>query len=294
MVPILSTRLACHKDLLYNGSKMPAHPVATLRLDNDTGLTLERGPVTVVEDGEYVGEALIAFTPAGGEINVPYAVELGVEVRERDDSRRELRGVRLEGAYLHVEEWHVVSRTYRLHNKTEEPVTILVEYPLPAGYDLFDTPPPTEEAGDHRRFRVEVAARATEALDIQARKLMWHQEEINRQSYEGLRKYLRRGLMDRDAYEKAAALLRLWEQIADAERRLKETDGERRQVYHAQEQIQGNMAALGTDGKEGALRARYVEELEAAQDRLQTLAEEEVGVKDEIERLKAEVKDKLK
>jgi hypothetical protein len=35
MVPIVSADLNYHKDLLYDGSKMPNHPVATLRLNND-------------------------------------------------------------------------------------------------------------------------------------------------------------------------------------------------------------------------------------------------------------------
>ncbi|MEJ2211321.1 MAG: hypothetical protein P8129_20085 [Anaerolineae bacterium] len=293
MVPIVSARLDYRQDLLYNGAKMPAHPVATLRLENRSGITLERGPVTVVEDGEYVGEALVAFTPAGGEINVPYAVELGVEVSETDDNRREMRGVVLQGAYLRIEEWHVVSRRYRLRNKTEEPVVVLVEYPLPSGYALFETPQPDEEAGDHRRFQARVPARSTATLQVQARRLTYRREEIQRQSYEGLRKYLSQGLMEREAYEKAAELLRLWEQVADAERRLAEIEKERQQVYQAQQQIQGNMGALGTEGKEGALRARYVEELEASQDRLRTLGEEEAGIKKEIERLKAEIQKKL-
>ena len=294
MVPLVSARLDYRKDLLYNGAKMAAHPVATLRLKNRTAITLERGPVTVVEDGDYVGEALVAFTPAGGEINVPYAVELGVEVSETDSSRREMRGVILQGAYLRIEEWHVVSRSYRLRNKTEEPAVVLVEYPLPAGYALFETLSPDEEAGNHHRFRIHTAARDTTTLEVQARRLTYRREEIERQSYEGLRKYLSQGLMEREAYEKAAELLRLWEQIADAERRLQEIEKERQQVYQAQQQIQGNMGALGAEGKEGALRARYVEELEASQDRLRALGQEEAGAKEEIDRLKAELQKKLK
>jgi len=62
MVPIVSSALKVKKDLIYNGAKMPVHPVATLRFDNSSGLTLERGPVTVLENGEYVGEAVLPFT----------------------------------------------------------------------------------------------------------------------------------------------------------------------------------------------------------------------------------------
>ena len=89
MVPIVLADLGYRKDLLYNGAKLPAHPVATLRLKNETGLTLERGPVTVLEKGEYVGEAILPFTVTGSEMAVAYAVELGV--RSRGERRQPVR-----------------------------------------------------------------------------------------------------------------------------------------------------------------------------------------------------------
>src|SRR4029434_2644614 len=55
MVPIVGRRIDGRKELLYNGQKLPKHPVASLRLRNETGLTLERGPVTVLEQGDYAG-----------------------------------------------------------------------------------------------------------------------------------------------------------------------------------------------------------------------------------------------
>ena len=97
---IVSARLEAHKELLYNGSKMPTHPVATLRLRNETGLTLEGGPVTVLDRGEYVGEAVLPFTATEGEIVVPYTVELGAKVREESGVNRELNGLRIDGYYL--------------------------------------------------------------------------------------------------------------------------------------------------------------------------------------------------
>src|SRR5690606_13929963 len=51
LVPIIGKDVKYQRELLYNAAKFPKHPVASLRFDNDTGLTLERGPVTVVEDG---------------------------------------------------------------------------------------------------------------------------------------------------------------------------------------------------------------------------------------------------
>jgi len=82
LVPIIGKDVTYERELLYNGAKLPKHPVAALRFDNDTGLTLERGPVTVVEDGDYKGEAVIPFTKEDTQVYVPYAVKLGVRVVE--------------------------------------------------------------------------------------------------------------------------------------------------------------------------------------------------------------------
>ncbi|MBO1436345.1 hypothetical protein [Meiothermus sp. CFH 77666] len=52
MVPILSARLSGRRELLFNERKQDKNPVASLRFKNTTGLSLERGPVTVLEEAE--------------------------------------------------------------------------------------------------------------------------------------------------------------------------------------------------------------------------------------------------
>jgi hypothetical protein len=294
MVPLLSSRLDYHKDLLYNSSKMPNHPVAALRLTNETGLTLERGPVTVIEGGEYVGEALLPFTVNGGEVMVPYAVELAVKVREDAGSSRQIRGLQITGAYLHVEEWDIRWREYQLNNSTEQVMEVLVEHPRNAHYELFDTPAPKEHTDEYLRFAVQVPTQGETKLRVQERRLQSRREELRRQSYQGLQSYLKQGLLNREAYDKVAELLGLWEKIADDEKRVQEVEQERQKIYKAQQQIQGNMGTLSTTGKEGALRARYVEQLETGEDQLKALDRQEADLKAEIEGLKEEIQARIK
>jgi hypothetical protein len=294
MVPILSSDLQYRKDLLYNGSKMPVHPVATLRLTNKTGLTMERGPVTVVDGGEYVGEAILPFTALEGEITVPYAVELGARVREENGSSRQVKGLEIQGAYLRFEEWDVRWREYQVSNRTAQPLRVLVEHPRTAHYDLFDTPEPQEHTDEHLRFAVRAAAHAEAELRVQERRLVSRREELRRQSYENLQRFLHQGLLDPRAYEQVAALLRLWERVGDLEQRLQEFEKDRAKIYQVQQQIQGNMGALATTGKEGALRARYVEQLESSEEQLRALDSLERESEAEIERLKGEIEARIK
>lgn len=292
MVPIVAADLEYRKDLLYNGRKFPEHPVASLRLQNESGLTLERGPVLVVEGGEYVGEAILPFTAVSAEFVVPYAVELNIRVQESNGTRREIRALRVSGAYLVIEEWDIRWREYQLNNNAAEAMEVLVEHPRNAQYDLFDTPEPREMSDEHHRFAVEVPAGGEATLRVQMRRLVSRREQLQRQSHKGLRKFARQGLLDEAVYRQITTLLHLWEQIGDQEQHLQQLEEKRQKVYQQQKQIQGNMGSLSTAGKEGQLRAQYVTRLEKTEGRLDEIAQEENQTQAEIKRLQEAV-DKL-
>lgn len=293
MVPIIASRMNFHKDLLYNGHKLPSHPVATLRLNNTTGLTLERGPVTVVESGEYVGEAVLPFTAPSSELIVPYAVELGIKVSEENGTQYEARSLKLKESYLHFEEWEIRWRDYRLSNSTGEPRIVLVEHPRTLSYDLFDTPTPQEKTDTYLRFVVSVPPHGEARLKVQERHLTRRREELHRQSYEGLQHYLQQGLIDQKTMDRVTKLLMLWQNIATYEGKLQECEKERQKIYEAQRQIQGNMGTLAQTGKEGTLRSRYVEQLEGTEEQLKALAQQEANLKAEIERVQREIAERL-
>ncbi len=293
MAPILASWLARRKDLIYNPAKFAKHPVATLRLHNETGFTLERGPATVIEDGAYVGEAILPFTAEGGEIVAPYAVELGAKLREESGQGRELRGLRIEGAFLRIEEWETRWRQVWLSNSTPKPLTVLVEHPRSQMYSLFDSAEPKEHTDEFLRFELAAAGRSEASLRVQERRLLSRREELQKQSYENLGRYLQRGLIDQTSHDFVAKLLRLWEQIGAFQRRLQEVAGERDKIYKTQQQIQANMGALGQTGKEGSLRSRYVDDLEASEVQLKALAQQETEFQQEIQRLEKEIAERI-
>ena len=293
MVPILSAHLAYEKVLLYNDEQLPDHPVATLRFENRSGLALERGPITVLEAGTYVGEAMLSFTPAGGEVAVPYAVELGVRVNESEGRKRVLHQVHLKGAYLVFEEWEVRWRVYQVINNTDASSHLLIEHPRSADFALFDSPTPEARTGSHLRFAVTASPGAETTLKVQARRLIRRREEITDQSYQQLQGYVQGGLIDEATLNRLTKLLMLWDTVRDYESRLADVETRREKHYRAQEQIRANLETLSQSGKEGALRTRYVRQLEEHEDALQALAEEEARLNADLERVKQDIEARL-
>ena len=293
MVPILSAHLGCEKTLLYNGQQLAKHPVATLRFKNASGVALERGPITVLEAGTYVGEAMLPFTPVGADVAVPYAVELGVAVSESQGRKRVLHELHLEGAYLIFEEWEVHWRTYQVNNRTGSPVHLLIEHPRSAEFSLFDSPTPDEWTESHLRFMVIASPDEETKLKVQERRLLRRREEITNQSYQQLRRYVQGGLLDQATLNRLAKLLTLWDTLHDNEAKLDDLEKQREKHYNAQEQIRANLEALSQSGKEGALRTRYVDQLAQREEALQALAEQETQIKADIERVRQDIEDRL-
>jgi hypothetical protein len=293
MVPVVSAHLECQKDLIYNAQKMPSHPVATLRMQNKSGLTLERGPVTVLDSGEYVGEAVLPFTAVQGEIVVPYAVELGVKINEISDSRREVYRLSIKSGYLLIEEWDIRVRTYTASNKTGEPHEILIEHPRRTLYEPYDTQSPAEKTDDYLRYKLLIPSWEENKLKVQERRLVSRREDLQKQSFKGLQRYLSAGLMDQHTYVLLSDLLKLYDTLQNYEDQLKKLNTERNSIYKAQQQIQGNMAALTQEGKERILRSQYVDKLQDTERQLNTLQQQEQKLQKSIQQIKDDIERQL-
>ena len=293
MVPIVSQRLGGRKELLYNNAKLPKHPVASLRMRNETGLTLERGPVTVLDMGDYAGEAVLPFTRTGGELIVPYAVELGINVLEEFDSTRVISGMRVRDEYLLIQEWDVHTTRYRIHNSLAAPATVTIELGLIPGYALHDTTAPQEQAQGQARWAVACAANAETTFEVRQRTETSRWEQVRSLAPSTLQEFLKQRFLDDATYRELSGVLEIYGQIEAHQRRLEEIARERDAAYRQQQQIQGSLAPLGREGEEGALRSRYVATLGGIEDRLAALGAEETRLNASIAELEQQARERL-
>jgi hypothetical protein len=293
MVPIVSRRLPARRDLLYNQAKLPKHPVASLRLTNETGLTLERGPVTVLDAGDYAGEAVLSFTRAGGELIVPYAVELGITVSEQGRAERRLRAVHIRNEYLVYEEYDLRTRSYDLVSGLDRAVEVMIEQPRLANYELADTRAPDEESAGFARWRVACPPHSRTLFSATERRLVSRQEQVRGLTGVRLKELLRDEMLSPKVAQALEGVLDLYRQIDEAQASLRQIDQEREAIYKQQRQIQGNLQPLGRDGDEGALRKRYVITLGQLEDALTQASSREQDQRQMIARLEAQIAGRL-
>jgi len=293
MVPIVGQRLAGRKELLYNGQKLPKHPVASLRLRNETGLTLERGPVTVLEQGDYAGEAVLPFTHAGGELIVPYAVELGINIQEEHSGERQTRGISVRDDYLLFQEWDVRHTRYRIHSTLPAAAELMLEQALLPSYELTETAAPAEQAQGLARWPVACPPGAETTFVVHQRMETSRWERVRGVTPNQLSEFLKNRYLDKATFKALSGVLEIYGQIEAHNRRLQEIERERNAIYRQQQQIQGSLGPLGREGEEGALRSRYVATLGELEDRLAALGSEEQRLSAENTRLEQEANTQL-
>lgn len=279
LVPILNTNLNYERELLYNAEKLPNHPVAALHFSNSSGLTLERGSVTLVEDGDYKGEAIVPFTRPDNPVYLPYAVELGIKITEKRTSSRQTTGLHLEGALLVYEEYLIEQITYTLENTTNKPQTVTIEATRRADWELFGTQMADTETVDALRWKVEVGAHHTSAFTRKQRYRTYRHEEVSSLNYQMLQQFLEKEWLDQAIIGSLSVLLDNYALIQQAQKQQESLQHERGENYARQEQVRANLGALGSSEIEAALRARLLRDLENSQDRLDAIDKEITSIR---------------
>jgi hypothetical protein len=271
LVPIIGSEINYSRELLYNGAKLPTHPVAALRFNNSTGLTLERGPVTVVENGDYKGEAVVAFTKDGNQVYLPYAVELGVRVTENYQNKTQTTGLSIKDAYLIYQEYVISEATYTLENTAAKLLTVTIEASIINGYELFDTRATDVTTATERRWRVDVPARGKAEFVRKERRLTRRHEDLRNLNHKNLQYFMDNRWLDQTTFKRLSEMLDTMQKVRDASVRKELLNTESGNLYKQQEQLRANLGVLQPTGQEATLRNRILGQLEATQNRLEEI-----------------------
>lgn len=271
MVPILGATLEGRKEQIYNSEKVPVHPVVTITATNTTGLTLERGPVTVLEDDNYVGEAVIAFTPASSQFFIPYAINLGVQVTEMYQVRAETTAIRFDPAsenagFFIRDDYKIQQIEYQIDNRTVEPLNLVVEQRINPGYTLFDTPEPEAQTAEFYRWRLQITARTTVSFHVQTRQLISRRQALKDLSYEMLLEYLRDRFIDNSLFNELSIILNLYKTIQQNQKLISQHSRQKEKLAEEQQHLAQKIQPLNREGNEGDLRRRYVAKMNTLED----------------------------
>ncbi|MFO0890757.1 MAG: hypothetical protein U0790_16630 [Isosphaeraceae bacterium] len=276
LVPIVLREFKGRPVLLYNKRNRAENPMRCVEFENSTGLTLEGGPVTVLEGGSYVGEAMLETVKPDELRLVPFAVELSVRVLDNVLSRDEpVSRVVISRGVLKAQHGQVTTTTYHFDNKGDSPAVLYLDHPRESGeWTLLEPASPHEVTESSWRFRFEIAAKAFTTFQVRVQRLISQRFGLADSSDAQFHAWIEQRFLD----DAAAGVLRevqgLRQALAEAEAHVRRLESERAAIHAEQERIRGNLTALGDRSSEKELRERFVRTLGTQEDRLEAIEKE--------------------
>ncbi len=286
MLPFLQQKIAARKLLVFStaASEFPRNAV---ELSNNTGKTLDGGPITVFDGNTYAGEALMETVKAGDKRLVSYAVDLGTRVATKLDSTDDLvREIHVRRGVLTVRSASRETKTYTIRNVDAKPKTLIIEHAIRQEYRLI-VGKPVETTASAYRFEVKLAPQGTANLPVTEEQLQSETTALTNAAPDFLLVYAQNkelGQAGRTELERIAAQKLL---ISQNDAAIERGDQEISDLVRDQDRVRQNITSLNrVSGQQEAVQ-NYARQLVAQDGKLATLRERQAGLKEKKTALQA-------
>jgi hypothetical protein len=273
LVPIVLRAFEGRPVLLYNKQTRAENPMRAVEFKNTTGLTLEGGPVTVLEGGNYVGEAMLDTLKPDEERLVPYAVELSVRVLDNIDSHDDhIHRVVIRKGMIKAHYRKTQKTSYSVPNKAETEYTVYLDHPRGGGvWKLTSMTAPQEITEDYWRFRFLLPAKAVTTFVVEQEQTLHQSFALTDMKDQQLTFWLEQRYLDPKTQQVLGQVMIQRQQAAGYEDQIKRLQDERTAIHAEQKRIRENLQSLGDRSSEKELRERFVRTLNTQEDRLEQI-----------------------
>ena len=277
LVPILTEVIKAKRILLYNKTEHDKNPNVCLEITNNTDLTLERGPVTIIYDDNLAGEAIIPFLNKDDTRLLNYAVEQAVIITHEEKSEnKSVHKVTFGGA--HANEWYYTNRMtlYKINNKTNEEKQLYLDHPKTLGYEFIEKPIEPEETTNYWRFKLTLKPKSAIKFNLKEQRELsssyylwnWSKEDyMKKVSF-----YIKQNFIDtklENELNEIAELISRFNELKDKQEKLYQ---ERDMMTEEQNRLRENISVLGNDNQSATLRERYIKKLNDQESRFETIS----------------------
>lgn len=289
MMPIAVRSLPAERIALYQPGVQPRHPLASLRLRNESETALPPGLLTLYETvggaPAYVGDARMATLPAGDSRLLSFAVDQAVTIdRAEQPSRRLARAAIAEGV-LTLSVTDRQTTTYTVAGAADGDRALVIEHPRRPGWDLAEPAGAPGDGGTDATagaYRLPLAVPAGKTVTLTAALERPRQERITLSDLTADQLTVQASAPElpaplREALTKLAALRAA---VAGKERRIADVERDQGEQAREQERLRANLTALppGSD-----LHKRTLVKMGEAESRLDALARDLAAARAEAE-----------
>jgi hypothetical protein len=272
MVPFIGKDLPIERVWLYQPDANPIHPLAAIRIVNDTDSGLPAGILTVYEGerDEYAGDAEFPNLPRADSRLVSYALDQKTLIDREETSDQTLSSITGERGIIHVTRRTVSDTAYTIKAPADGSRTIIIEQAKRQDFEPEDGKG-LEMTPTHYRLKTVVGAGETKLVHL--RLVHPFQEEIGITNLDdsALEIWLAsaRALNNRAAIDALSEIAKRRRAVADAQSKIEDMDAHVERIHKDQDRLRLNLAQVPKDSD---LAKRYLETLTTQETELSGLS----------------------
>ena len=299
LIPIVQSAIEGETASLYNARTLKQHPMSAVYLTNTTGLTLEGGPLTVIESNTYAGEALTARIKAGEKRFITYAVDVGcrVETKTEEENQAVYQSEIINGEFrLHYKQSKTT--TYTLTNSSARAKTIYIEHPLDKSeakdWKLVNTPAPVETTENYRRFKVEIAANTTSDFKVTEELPDRDTFAITNVTTDNITIWVQGKYLSAEMKKSLDEVIEIKARMAAVNKQIQEKQEAARSLTQEQARMRENLKVLGKSEEERKLLTRYVNKIAESEDQIEKVRQQEATFIEQRNAIQRQLDEKIR
>lgn len=298
LVPILTESIKSNRILLYNKNDHDKNPNACLEITNNTNLTLETGPATIIYDDNLAGEAIIPFLNKGDTRLLNYAIEQAVIItHEQESENLSVHRVTFGSGYSYEYYYTNMTTTYKIKNKTEQEKELYLDHPKTYEYKVIEKPVDPEETTNYWRFKLTLKPKDAVVFKLKEQRENYSSNYIWNFNKEDLLKrvgfYVKQKFIDPDLETKLKEIAGLIQTVNDLRAKDDKLNEERDLMTDEQVRLRENISVLGEDSQSISLKERYIKKLNTQESRFEEIKKELKILEKKIKELNTDIENKM-
>ena len=272
MIPLTLASLPAEKYSVF--SSIPynerVNPKFCISIENTSGLKLPAGPITVLDGGEYAGDALLEFLPEAEKRLIAYGDDIEVTGSKRGDSTRTIETVKMTDGVMTTSYRQVQSTTYLIRNADKKERTVIVEHAKNAGFELTTKQALAETTANKYRFKFKAVGNTGTELKVEEARTYQSTQKIFDMNSTTFISYTTNSEIPEKVRKAFASIITEKEKVTAAERALKTLQDRQTEIGKEQDRVRRNLEAVGSESQQGRAFLTKLLKLETELDELKT------------------------
>jgi hypothetical protein len=275
LVPIVQSNITAEKVSVWNEQAGLLKPQRALWLTNSSGLTLDGGSFSILEEDTFAGEGIFDPIRPNEKRLVSYATDLALNASSKQNGEQQrVTRVRISRGVMTHESEVREKKTYTFRNEDTSARSVIVEHPVRSGYTLRSAVQPAETTAAWMRFRLEVGAKQTAQLVIEEARPTEATYGLTNINSALIATFVQQRSIDQSVEQALRKVLAQKAVIEDLEEQKTARDQEMQKIFDDQQRLRENLKALKGSPEEKALVQRYTQQLNTQETRLEDLRKE--------------------